>query len=150
MSQPIISIVSPVYNEAEGLAEFVRQVVAVMEPLQLSFELVLVNDGSRDATLQIATQIAAVDNRIRVISFSRNFGHEAASTAGIGLHRGDIESPQRSGFRRRLRKCETGQKRKQHGVSQSDWHIHCYAMEEVWFTPHKLSFQKPVRHCPRR
>lgn len=88
MTQPIISIVSPVYNEAEGLAEFVRQVIAVMEPLQLSFELVLVNDGSRDATLQIAAQIAAADSRVRVISFSRNFGHEAASTAGFRYARG--------------------------------------------------------------
>jgi len=57
MTTPTISIVSPLYNEAEGLAEFVRQITAVMDPLALDsgWELVLVNDGSRDASLLVAT-----------------------------------------------------------------------------------------------
>jgi dolichol-phosphate mannosyltransferase len=91
MNAPVISIVSPVYNEAEGLDEFVRQVTAVMQPLEergLSYELILVNDGSRDASLAIAAQLAAADARVRVVSFSRNFGHEAASTAGLRYARG--------------------------------------------------------------
>ncbi len=90
-NNPIISIVSPVYNEAENLPEFVRQVTAVLTPLEQvgdTFELVLVNDGSKDASLAIAGELARNDPRIRVVSFSRNFGHEAASTAGLRYARG--------------------------------------------------------------
>lgn len=83
-----LSVVSPVYNEAEGLAEFVRQIHAAIDPLNISWELVLVNDGSRDASLQIATGLALNDPVVRVVSFSRNFGHEAASTAGLRYARG--------------------------------------------------------------
>lgn len=86
--QPILSIVSPVYNEQEGLAEFVRQIHAVLDPLAVAYELILVNDGSRDRTLEIATELARSDKLIRVVSFSRNFGHEAASTAGMRYARG--------------------------------------------------------------
>jgi dolichol-phosphate mannosyltransferase len=76
------------YNEAEGIAEFVRQVHAAVDPLGVPWELVLVNDGSRDASLQVATAVASNDPVIRVVSFSRNFGHEAASTAGLRYARG--------------------------------------------------------------
>ncbi len=89
MMQPIVTIVSPMYNEQEGLPEFVRQIHAVMGPLGLAYELVLVNDGSRDNTLAVATEIAAKDPFVRVVSFSRNFGHEAASTAGMRYARGE-------------------------------------------------------------
>jgi len=90
MTTPTISIVSPLYNEAEGLAEFVRQITAVMDPLALDsgWELVLVNDGSRDASLLVATGLAQQNPRVRVVSFSRNFGHEAASSAGLRYARG--------------------------------------------------------------
>jgi glycosyltransferase involved in cell wall biosynthesis len=80
---PILSIVAPVYNEAEGLIEFVRCVRAAIDPLGISWELLLVNDGSTDATLQIARGLVKDHPMLRVISFSRNFGHEAASTAGL-------------------------------------------------------------------
>jgi dolichol-phosphate mannosyltransferase len=76
------------YNEAEGIAEFVRQVHVAVDPLGVPWELVLVNDGSRDASLQVATGLAANDPAVRVVSFSRNFGHEAASTAGLRYARG--------------------------------------------------------------
>jgi glycosyltransferase involved in cell wall biosynthesis len=82
------SIVSPVYDEAEGLAEFVQRTVAVMEKIGEPFEFILVNDGSRDRSLEVAAGIASSDPRIRVVSFSRNFGHEAASTAGLRYARG--------------------------------------------------------------
>lgn len=88
MDQPVLSIVSPVYNEQEGLSEFVRQIHAVVDPLGIAYELILVNDGSRDNTLQIATDIARTDPLVRIVSFSRNFGHEAASTAGMRYARG--------------------------------------------------------------
>lgn len=92
---PLLSVVSPFYNEADGLAEFIRQVCAVLESLNLTedgeggWELILVNDGSRDNSPAIAANFAAQDHRIRIVSFSRNFGHEAASTAGLRYARGD-------------------------------------------------------------
>lgn len=85
---PILSIVSPMYNEAEGIAEFVRQVHAAIDPLGIEWELLLVNDGSRDASLARARELASSDPILRVVSFSRNFGHEAASTAGMRYARG--------------------------------------------------------------
>ena len=94
---PTLSIVSPVYNEQEGLAEFVRRVHAAIDPMGLpagangepGWELILVNDGSKDGSLQAAAGIAAADPIVRVVSFSRNFGHEAASTAGLRYARGE-------------------------------------------------------------
>ena len=87
-TSPVLSIVSPVYNEQEGLAEFVRQTLVAVTELKLSFELILVNDGSRDNSLSVARTLAADDARVRVVSFSRNFGHEAASSAGLRYARG--------------------------------------------------------------
>jgi polyisoprenyl-phosphate glycosyltransferase len=83
-----LSIVAPMYNEAAGVAEFVRQVHAAVDPLAVSWELLLVNDGSTDASLPTAAALAAADPSLRVVSFSRNFGHEAASTAGLRYARG--------------------------------------------------------------
>jgi polyisoprenyl-phosphate glycosyltransferase len=86
---PTLSIVSPMYNEAENIAEFVRQIHLAIDPLNLArWELLLINDGSKDASFAVATQLAANDPRLRVVSFSRNFGHEAASTAGLRYARG--------------------------------------------------------------
>jgi len=93
--KPLLSIVSPMYNEAEGIAQFVREVHAAIDSLELTapgsggWELVLVNDGSRDASLQVASDLASKDPTVRIVSFSRNFGHEAASTAGLRYARGD-------------------------------------------------------------
>ena len=90
---PTLSIVSPMYNEAENIAEFVRQVHLAIDPLNLpaagGWELLLINDGSKDASLSVATQLATNDPNVRVVSFSRNFGHEAASTAGLRYARGN-------------------------------------------------------------
>jgi polyisoprenyl-phosphate glycosyltransferase len=88
---PTLSIVSPMFNEAENLPEFLRQIHAALDPLStdnLDWELILVNDGSRDNSLGVARKLAAGDPRVRIVSFSRNFGHEAASTAGLRYARG--------------------------------------------------------------
>ncbi len=85
----LLSIVSPMYNESEGIAEFVRQVHAAVDPFDVDWELILVNDGSKDDSLEKTRAIAQHDPRIRVVSFSRNFGHEAASSAGFRYARGD-------------------------------------------------------------
>lgn len=89
LSVPLISIVVPAYNEAEGLAELHTRVSRVMDDRGESWELVLVNDGSRDATLVTMEQLRSADSRIAVINLSRNFGKEIATTAGLDFARGE-------------------------------------------------------------
>lgn len=83
MSTPKYSIVAPVFNEAESLREFYRRMRSVMDMLDGTVELLLVDDGSSDSSLQIMRQIQANDESVRVLSFSRNFGHQVAITAGM-------------------------------------------------------------------
>ncbi len=85
---PTFSVVAPAYNEAENLRVFYEQVRAVMDGLGEPWELVLVNDGSRDSTLQVMQDLKAADPRIAVLSLSRNFGKEIATTAGLDHARG--------------------------------------------------------------
>jgi len=79
---PVLSIVAPVYDEEVLLPEFYRRVVAAIEPLNVSFEIVLVNDGSHDSSGTIMDALHAQDKRVKVIHFSRNFRHQIAITAG--------------------------------------------------------------------
>ncbi len=83
----LISVVAPVYNEADGIAEFHRRVGAALA--DVTFELILVNDGSRDGSGVLMEQIAVADRRVRCLHLSRNFGHQAALTAGIDAAQGD-------------------------------------------------------------
>jgi polyisoprenyl-phosphate glycosyltransferase len=85
-----LSVVAPCYNEEHGLREFVRRTKTVCATLRCPYELVLVNDGSRDATLAVALELAASDPTLRVINLLRNFGHQAAATAGLDVANGDI------------------------------------------------------------
>ncbi len=85
----MVSIVVPVYNEIETLDELHRQVATVMEQGGDAFELVLVDDGSRDGSTQRIRALAAADARVVGIILSRNFGHEAAIAAGLREARGD-------------------------------------------------------------
>jgi glycosyltransferase involved in cell wall biosynthesis len=87
--RPRYSIVAPVFNEEETLPEFYRRVKAVLDELEGPTELVLVNDGSRDRSLEIMHQLRDQDARVKIISFSRNFGHQIAITAGIDYAEGD-------------------------------------------------------------
>lgn len=88
-----ISIVVPCYNEEEALPLFLRQfnLVAAQMP-GINFEILLVDDGSSDGTLAVANAQADKDPRIRVLSFSRNFGKEAALLAGLTNATGDLVS----------------------------------------------------------
>ncbi len=88
MSQPRYSIVAPAFNEEEGLPEFCRRVRAVMDSLDEPWELVLVNDGSRDRTGEVARRLHDEDPRICIVDFARNFGHQLAVTAGLDHARG--------------------------------------------------------------
>lgn len=86
---PTISIVSPVYNEEEVLHELHHRVSAVMDEIGDTWELVLVNDGSRDRSAEVIAELHALDERVRGISFSRNFGFQIAATAGLDHAQGD-------------------------------------------------------------
>jgi glycosyltransferase involved in cell wall biosynthesis len=87
--RPHYSIVAPVFNEEETLPEFYRRMTAVMDGLDGPAELVLVFDGSRDRSPEIGRALRAQDPRLKIIIFSRNFGHQIAITAGIDYAEGD-------------------------------------------------------------
>jgi glycosyltransferase involved in cell wall biosynthesis len=78
-----LSIVIPVYNEAEVLPQLLSTLERVMAGTAISYELIVVDDGSSDGTASILKAAAAEDRRLKVLSFSRNFGHQAAITAGL-------------------------------------------------------------------
>ncbi len=87
-----LSVVVPLYNEADNVDELLRRIGNVLNELTVApaaYELILVDDGSRDATLAKLARIAADDPHVRVISLSRNFGHQIAATAGLDAARGD-------------------------------------------------------------
>jgi polyisoprenyl-phosphate glycosyltransferase len=86
----MLSVVAPVYNEQELVELFVRRTCAAVADHAFAFELVIVNDGSTDATPQLLDRIAATDRRVRVVHLSRNFGHQAALTAGLEHAVGDV------------------------------------------------------------
>jgi dolichol-phosphate mannosyltransferase len=83
MTQPTISIVVPVYNEEEVLPELYRRISQVMDGTNDSWELILVNDGSRDKSADVIAQLNQQDGRVKGVSFSRNFGFQEAVTAGL-------------------------------------------------------------------
>ncbi len=85
-----VSLIVPCFNEQEALPLFYRETAAVMDSLpEYEFEVLLVNDGSRDRTLEVMRELAQKDPRIRYLSFSRNFGKEAAMYAGFCNAKGD-------------------------------------------------------------
>lgn len=87
----LVSIVAPCHNEEAVIELFYRELCAVLDSIQgYAFELVLVDDGSRDTTLDKINSLAMKDERIRFISFSRNFGKESAVYAGLSYAQGDI------------------------------------------------------------
>src|SRR5687768_6355221 len=85
---PLLSVVLPMYNEAQVVEECLRTLRQRLEGVGKPFEIVCVDDGSTDATSQILDREAGNDARVRVASLSRNFGKEAAMAAGLELARG--------------------------------------------------------------
>jgi dolichol-phosphate mannosyltransferase len=83
-----LSVVVPLYNEQENLPELHRRLTHALGDMGIEYELVFVNDGSRDATPRLLDGLTASDPRLRVLHLSRNFGHQAAITAGIDAARG--------------------------------------------------------------
>jgi dolichol-phosphate mannosyltransferase len=85
---PDYSLVIPVYNEESTIPELYRRVSAVMDRLGGSSELILINDGSRDRTLELLRELHDRDDRVVYLSLARNFGHQIAVTAGLNFVRG--------------------------------------------------------------
>ena len=87
----LLSVVVSVYNEELALREFYQETGKVLKalPEEWEYEFLFINDGSRDGSLSILKEFAAESDRVKVVNFSRNFGHEAAMIAGIDYARGD-------------------------------------------------------------
>ncbi len=86
--RPELSVVVPAYNEEANIRAMAERLAAAVAPVVDGLELVFVDDGSRDATWQVIVELAAADPRVRGIRFARNFGHQAAVTAGVDAARG--------------------------------------------------------------
>jgi len=84
-----ISIVIPMYNESASLPHLYKALLEACKPINYDFEFILVDDGSRDNTVEIIRQLIAEDSRIRLIELSRNFGKEPAVAAGVHAAKGD-------------------------------------------------------------
>jgi glycosyltransferase involved in cell wall biosynthesis len=87
-AEPTLSVVVPLYNEELNLAELVRRVRHTLDVVEPQYELILVNDGSHDTTPDRLEELAISDPRIVAVQLSRNFGHQAAVTAGLDHARG--------------------------------------------------------------
>lgn len=85
-----LSIVVPIYNEAESVELLVREVHAALDPTGLEYELICVDDGSRDRSFELLAELAKSDPRLVVGTFRRNFGQTAAMQAGISAARGQV------------------------------------------------------------
>jgi len=87
--KPVFSIIAPIFNETESLAELQRRITEVMNKTGESWEMVLVDDGSTDGSTTLIQEIAKKDSHIRPVIFARNYGHQIAVTAGMDFSRGD-------------------------------------------------------------
>ena len=90
---PFLSIVVPCYNEENVIDIFLDKMFEVLQPINKSYEIVFVNDGSQDNTLQVLQAKSKKHESVRVINLSRNFGKEAAMSAGIDMALGEVVVP---------------------------------------------------------
>jgi len=87
---PKLSVIVPFYNEEDSIEPMYAAIVRAVTPLQISFEMVFVDDGSRDSTVLRGEEIARRDARVRIVKFRRNYGQTAAMAAGIQCASGEI------------------------------------------------------------
>src|SRR5574340_991943 len=85
-----VDIVLPLYNEVASFENTYKGLRTVIDPLPYDFELVCVDDGSTDGTMEMVQKISRHDKRVRLVRLSRNFGHQAALTAGLMSSRGEV------------------------------------------------------------
>ena len=85
-----LSVVTTLYRSQPYVEEFYRRICAAAAAITPDFELILVNDGSPDASLEVAVALFQLDERVRVIDLSRNFGHHRAIMTGLAHARGDL------------------------------------------------------------
>lgn len=85
----LLSIVIPIYNEAKTIPHLVPALRSVLDQLECEYEVVFVDDGSKDSSLSLLERAAEEDFRLKILAFSRNFGHQAAITAGLDFAEGD-------------------------------------------------------------
>jgi len=85
-----ISIIVPLYNEEDSVTPLYDAIVAAVEPLEMEFEMLFVDDGSPDTTFSVAKNIAMQDKRLKVIKFRKNYGQTPAMAAGIDNAQGKI------------------------------------------------------------
>lgn len=88
-AKKLLSVVVSVYNEEQALEEFYREICRYLEGGKWEYELIFVDDGSQDSSYSLLNQFSEKNLRVKVIHFSRNFGHEAAMIAGLDYSRGD-------------------------------------------------------------
>lgn len=89
-NEPTLSVIVPVYNEREVLPLFLQRLQATLATLEISAEILLIDDGSKDGSAEYLIDRALYDPMLRVVRLSRNFGKEAALSAGIELARGEV------------------------------------------------------------
>ena len=90
---PRVSVVVPVYNEEESLARLHADLLESLAQLGRTYEIIYVDDGSRDASFELLSSFAAADSSVKVIRFRRNFGQTAAMTAGMDAAQGEVIVP---------------------------------------------------------
>src|SRR3569832_1853719 len=93
MALPVISIVAPAYNEERNIHAFLAAMIPVLESIGETFEIIFVNDGSRDTTLAMLAAAASQDPRIKVVGHTRNFGKDIALSAGRAGAAGRASGP---------------------------------------------------------
>lgn len=85
---PLVDIVVPIFNEEEAIERFQASLLEVLESLLYRFHVLYINDGSSDRTQEILERLVKADARLTIVEFSRNFGHQAALSAGLDLATG--------------------------------------------------------------
>jgi glycosyltransferase involved in cell wall biosynthesis len=88
-----VSVIVPFYNESEAIASFFQTIIPILKRMKLTFEIVCVNDGSKDGTLDLLIAAKKEYPQIKIVDFSRNFGKDAALTAGLDLAAGKCVIP---------------------------------------------------------
>ena len=89
MTKPVFSIIAPIYNELENLPLLYARVREELDKTEQEWELIMVDDGSKDGSTEVIRKLAISDERVRPVIFARNFGHQIAVSAGLDYSRGD-------------------------------------------------------------